>query len=301
MTWGHCQRHVTTQWGGGLTFESVQAAVDFVGENPSSKPVTICIGAGTFVEPVHIRKGQDGITLRGQGLDTVLSANKTRKNAGSSLKTATLIVEGDAFSASDLRVENTVVSTTEPSAAVAVFSQQTTWERVAIVSWDDTLAIASGWGHLFKSCFVSGLTDIVWGSGEQLSSTPSFSSGISPTPKFNSQGTLPLWGRTNHPMACQLARSSGTAASMAMGGPTLGRPYRAQSIAVFVDCQMGPSVAPEGWNDYSEYLSLKQFIFQEYGSYGPGANSTARQFGQVEGKTRPPDMYTVNGFIGRSV
>jgi len=146
-------------------FATIQEAVDAVGDNNDTSPVTICIYSGVYRETVVINATQDGITFIGQGPSTVLIESMSKNQTGSSFAAATLIVKGSNFTAKGMTIENSWKTTTNPSPAVTVYSQQTTWDHVRIESWVDTLAIRSGNSHLFTNSYISGNTDMIWGYG----------------------------------------------------------------------------------------------------------------------------------------
>jgi pectinesterase len=72
--------------------------------------------------------------------------------------------------------------------------------------------------------------------------------------------------------------------SFATGSPArrpakafLARPWRPYSRVVYIDCEMGAQIRPEGWNNWNRIAANEKTAwFAEYGSSGPGANPTAR-------------------------
>jgi len=116
-------------------FRTVQSALNAVGDNKATHPVVICISPGTYFERLHVGKKQNGITLQGYGMKTIITWNNSASITGGPFKSATLIVEGNNFTARTLMVLNSVLSTTDPSPAVTVYPTRTTWDRVGIVSW----------------------------------------------------------------------------------------------------------------------------------------------------------------------
>jgi len=77
----------------------------------------------------------------------------------------------------------------------------------------------------------------------------------------------------------------------------LGQPYRNETIVVFANCYLGNAVAPEGWNQYKNYLGPLN-NFREYNSRGPGARPT-RENGKVFNVTVPV-IFRPSYFIGRA-
>ena len=54
----------------------------------------------------------------------------------------------------------------------------------------------------------------------------------------------------------------------------LGRPWGAYARTVFIDCELGAHILPEGWHDWEKPGkpdTKKNSFYAEYGSTGPGA------------------------------
>ena len=72
----------------------------------------------------------------------------------------------------------------------------------------------------------------------------------------------------------------------------LGRPWRAYSRVVFLDCKMGAHIRPEGWDNWRNAGNEKTAWFAERGSTGPGANPKPRA-----GWARPIDAQAAAAFL----
>lgn len=51
----------------------------------------------------------------------------------------------------------------------------------------------------------------------------------------------------------------------------LGRPWRDYAQTVFIDCELGAHIRPEGWHDWNKPQAHKRAFYAESGSTGPGA------------------------------
>ena len=58
----------------------------------------------------------------------------------------------------------------------------------------------------------------------------------------------------------------------------LSRPWRPYAQAVFLRCEMGQHILPEGWNDWGKPNVEETTFYAEYHSTGEGANPKARAF-----------------------
>ena len=51
----------------------------------------------------------------------------------------------------------------------------------------------------------------------------------------------------------------------------LGRPWRPYAKTVFIDCELGDHIRPEGWHNWDKKYAEKTSYYAEWGSKGPGA------------------------------
>ncbi len=72
----------------------------------------------------------------------------------------------------------------------------------------------------------------------------------------------------------------------------LGRPWRPYAHTMFVNCNMGSHIRPEGWHNWNNTENEKTARYGEYGSKGPGAPTS----GRVAWKS-DPDATTVTGLL----
>jgi pectinesterase len=56
----------------------------------------------------------------------------------------------------------------------------------------------------------------------------------------------------------------------------LGRPWRDFAKTVFVHCEMGAHILPEGWSNWSGTSRDKTAFYAEYGNTGPGSAISGR-------------------------
>ena len=56
----------------------------------------------------------------------------------------------------------------------------------------------------------------------------------------------------------------------------LGRPWRPYAHTMFINCEMGSHIRPEGWHNWNNADNEKTARYGEYGSKGPGAQAQGR-------------------------
>ena len=120
----------------------------------------------------------------------------------------------------------------------------------------------------FDDCYVEGTTDFIFGSAAALFRRCEIRS------KADSYITA---ASTCRGQACGLIFEG--CRLTAAGGVTrcwLGRPWRDHAQTVFIGCEMGAHILPEGWHDWSKPHARKTVFYAEYASEGPGAAPRSR-------------------------
>ena len=79
----------------------------------------------------------------------------------------------------------------------------------------------------------------------------------------------------------------------------LGRPWRAYAATVFLNCEMGSHIVPEGWHNWDNPLNEKTARYAEYHDSGPGANPAARVGWSHQLTRREAKNYTVDKVFPR--
>lgn len=272
-------------------------------------PVIIHIGEGTYREKLIVNR--PNVTFMGAGRDkTVLvygqGANELLPNGEKrgTFRTASLRIDTHDFTAKHLTVQNDAGfgHTVGQALAVYVDGDRVFFEDCSLIASQDTLFTAplppteakpggfAGPGqlrprilgrHCFKNCFLQGDVDFLFGGGiVYFESCTIFSKKPGDRKPPESPDDDVVYGYI-------------TAASTPEGQPFgyvfkdcrlesdcppatiyLGRPWREWAKTVFLHCEMGEHIRPEGWQDWNKPHG--HFFYAEYDSYGPGANPSAR-------------------------
>jgi pectinesterase len=76
----------------------------------------------------------------------------------------------------------------------------------------------------------------------------------------------------------------------------LSRPWRPNAQAVYIRCNLGKHIVPEGWNNWNKKDAEKTVTYAEYQSTGDGASpSTRAKFGKQLKSLKGYDMNEVLG------
>lgn len=266
-------------------FKTVQAAVDAA---PSSG-VAIHIRPGTYREKLVITRPH--IQLRGTGSDAskvVLSYDDSSGTAGGTTKSASVTVSGDDFYAENLTMENTFsrtrALTQEGSQAVAlrISGDRSVLRNVRFLGYQDTLyATGKPTRQYFADCYIEGNVDFIFGDARAFFENCEIHSKAHPVVMITAQSKLHPDEKSGYVFDhCRLTADPDAKVVY------LGRPWRACASVVFMNTEMGPWIAPEGWHEWVHdgKDSLPTAFYAEYKSTGPGANPARRQLSDVEAK-----------------
>ncbi len=275
---------ITVAQDGSGHFTTIQEAINNAKAFPY-KRVTIFVKNGIYHEKVKVHEWNTKVSLIGESKEKTIITyddyfNKVGLGRNSTFYTYTLLVEADDFIAKNLTVEN---SSGEVGQAVAlsVFSNRVAIINCRLLGNQDTL-YASGTGtQYYKDCYIEGTTDFIFGKATTFfenchihSKKDSYITAAS-TPKGSKYGYVFK--------NCTLTAEEGVTKVY------LGRPWRLHAQTVFLNCDMGRHILPQGWHNWSKSEAEKTAFYSEYENKGEGFQPEkrvkwARQLSKKEAK-----------------
>jgi pectinesterase len=253
-------------------FTSIQTAVDACKAFPDQR-VIIHIKNGTYREKVKIPACNTRLSLIGESVEQTIitwddNFNKIKRGRNSTFYTYTLMVEADDFTMENLTVENSAGPVGQ-GVALHVEGDRCVFRNCRILGNQDTLYTAGqNSRQYFRDCYIEGTTDYIFGAATVLfencticSKTDSYITAAS-TPPGKPFGYVFLH--------CRLKAKEGVTKVL------LGRPWRDYARTVFINCEMGPHILPEGWSNWSGTARDKTAFYAEYGNTGPGSSPSGR-------------------------
>ena len=253
--------------------EAVAAIPDFAREE-----TRIRIMEGTYNEKVSIPYTKRNVRLEGRGEVTVAWDDYARRlsRTGHELGTSgssTIYFGGDNWVVTDITFANTAGPVGQAVAA-QVLGDNIHFIRCRFLGYQDTLylyatgnrdgeTLPKNARQRFTECYVEGTTDFIFGAASALfrdceirSLSNSFVTAASSC-RGQSCGFIF--------QNCRLTAAEGVTACY------LGRPWRDYAQTVYIDCELGAHILPEGWDDWGKPQAHKTAFYGEYGSKGPGA------------------------------
>jgi len=256
-------------------FTSIQEAVSSV-RDFSYFAVTIFIKKGVYREKLLIPSWKTGITLSGEDKDStvIVNGDHTGKillnnNKVNTFTSYTLQVAGNDNIIENLTIENNAPLGAGQAVALHVEGDRCIIRNCKLLGNQDTLYAAGGASRqYYTDCYIEGTTDFIFGAATAIfnnciinSKTNSFITAASTT-RHQEYGYVLI--------NCKLIASEG------VNKVYLGRPWRPYAATIFINCELGKHITPEGWNIWDKKETDGTMRYAEYKNTGPGAATNAR-------------------------
>ena len=264
-------------------FMTVQEAIDACPDYSHKEITRLLIRSGVYKELVSIPHTKFRLYIKGECADnTLITFDKyakalwpNRDIAVGTSGSASIYIHASYITFEDIAFENSAGEGKEIGQAVAVFTDGDFlfFNRCRFLGNQDTLYTYGRFGkfggikrNYFKDCYIEGTTDFIFGT------SIAFFENCHIHSKKNSYVTAAstLQGQKYGYvfLNCKLTADEG------IDKCYLGRPWGAYAKTVFINCELGGHILPEGWHDWEKEGkpdTKKNSYYAEYGNYGPGA------------------------------
>ena len=254
-------------------FLTVQEAIDAAPDYCKQDETTIYIKDGIYSEKVTIPTNKQKLHLIGQSAEkTVISWSDYAKKTGptgyemGTSATSTIFLYADDFLAENITIENAAGEGKDiaQACAITVDADRVAFINCRFIANQDTIyTYGKGQRQYYRGCWIEGTTDFIFGASTCwfedctiLSKKNSYITAAS-TPEGAEFGYV--FNR------CRLIHDENALKVY------LGRPWRPFARTVFIDCEMGDHILPEGWHNWNKPYAEKTTFYAEYGSRGEGA------------------------------
>lgn len=264
--------YVVAQDGSG-DFFTVQEAINAVPDFRKNVRTTILVRAGAYKEKIIIPESKINLSLIGE-TGAVLTnddfANKKNvfgENMGTSGSSSCYIYAPD-FYAENITFEN---SAGPVGQAVACFvsADRAHFKNCRFLGFQDTLYTYSKQSRqYYEDCYIEGTVDFIFGWSTAVFNRCHIHSKRDGYVTAPSTDPGKKYGYVFYD--CKLT------AEPEATKVYLSRPWRPYAQAVFVRCELGKHIHPEGWNNWGKKENEKTAFYAEYDSRGEGANPKAR-------------------------
>lgn len=254
-------------------FFTVQEAVNAVPDFRKAGRTTILVRKGVYKEKVIIPASKINISLIGES-GAVLTNDDyaSRLNYfGEEMSTSgssTCYIYAPDFYAENLTFENTAGRVGQ-AVACFVSGDRAYFKNCCFLGNQDTLyTYGKSSRQFYEYCYIEGTVDFIFGWSTALFKDcviHSLADGYVTAPatdKGKSYGYVFV--------GCRLTGSDGARKVY------LSRPWRPYAQAVFIHCELGKHIAPEGWNNWNKKEAEKTVFYAEYENRGEGAYTKGR-------------------------
>jgi pectinesterase len=260
--------------------------------------VTLYIKNGIYTEKVRIPEWNTHLVLIGESKEKTIiqfDDNFSKINLGrnSTFYTYTVLVEADDFSASNLTIKNTSGDNGQ-AIALSLTGNRAQISNCNILGNQDTLYLSGKEAkQYFKECYIEGTTDFIFGSATALFENCEIHSLKNSyiTAASTPQDTVFGFVFKN----CKLTANEASTAVY------LGRPWRIYAKTVYINCDMGKHIRPEGWENWSKPEAEKKAFYAEYNCKGEGFQPTKRVSWSHQLQQNEAEKYTLENILKDSV
>ncbi|KAI3982855.1 hypothetical protein MKX01_010338 [Papaver californicum] len=279
-------KFITVGKSGNSDFSTIQSAIDSVPVN-NNQWIRIQVKNGVHREQLQIPPDKPFIVLEGESMKTTVVAWGDHDRLD---RSPTFSCYADDFVARRVSFYNTYnhplysIVNENPRKQVAAARTQgnrNSFYDCGFYGLQDTLWDVSGL-HYFKSCFIEGAVDFIFGSGQSIyedCDISVISEGLSTMKKddpeeFVVEGFITAQGRdsSENPSAFVFkgCRVFGN------GKVYLGRAWRSHSTVLFYRSKLSDVVVPEGWNSWNYAGQEDNIMYAEHGCFGLGSDKSQR-------------------------
>jgi len=236
----------------------------------------IFVKKGVYKEKLIIPSWLNNIEICGEDRDNTIityddHANiklpATGKPMGT-FRTYTLKIEGNNITLKNITIENNAAKLGQ---AVTLHTEgdKLVFVNCRFLGNQDTIYTGiAGTRLYFKDCYIEGTTDFIFGPSTAWFENCTIKSKINSYVTAASTPADQVYGYVfNH---CRLIADDN------VNQVYLGRPWRPFAYTLFMNCDLGKHIRPEGWFNWSNPENEKTARYMEYNNTGAGAKTSNR-------------------------
>lgn len=279
-------------------FRNIQDAIESIRAFKPGKRTTVYIKKGVYKEKVTVHTWITNVDFIGESKENTIITYDDHANInipGTAMKmgtfrTHTLLVQGNDITFQNLTIEN---NAEQKGQAVALHVEG---DRVAFFNCDflgnqDTIYTGrEQTRNYFENCYIEGTTDFIFGPSTAWFEAchihckrDSYITAAS-TPEYVKYGYI-----FNQ---CKIT------AGERVKKMYLGRPWRQYGMTLFMHCDMGGFIRPEGWHNWGKTENEQCARYYEYENTGEGAATAQRVFWSKQLSKKEAKEYTLENVMG---
>lgn len=253
-------------------FTTVQEAINAVPDFRKNRTI-IFIKPGVYKEKLILPASKTNVTFIGEDVEkTILTFDDfaSKKNRfGEEMGTtgsSSFFIFGDGFTAENITFENSAGPVGQ-AVAVRIDGDMVAFKNCRFLGFQDTLyPYGENSRQYYKNCHIEGTVDFIFGWSTAVFEDCTIfckDHGYITAPSTNEN--------TPFGFVFLNCKITGNAPENSY---YLGRPWRPYGKSVFIGCEMGPHIKPEGWHNWNKPDAEKTAFFAEYKNTGRGSKGT---------------------------
>lgn len=229
----------------------------------------IYIKKGTYKEKLIIPQWLQNIELCGENRDETIITYDDHANINKmgTFRTYTLKIEANDITLKNLTIEN---NSARLGQAVALHTEgdRLVFINCRFIGHQDTVYTGMPYTRLFfKDCYICGTTDFIFGPSTAWFEDCTIESLVNSYVTAASTPADAAYGYIFN--NCRLIAKAG------VDKVFLGRPWRDYGYTLFMNCDLGAHIRPEGWHHWEKQRE-QTARYLEYNNYGAGAQPQQR-------------------------
>jgi pectinesterase len=296
---------LTVAQDGSGNYKTIQEAVNSV-RDLGAQQVIIHIKKGIYHEKLIIPTWKTKISLIGEDKENTVITNADysgKQNPGgtdafgkdkfTTYTSYTVLIQGNDCSIQNLTIENTAGAIGQ-AVALHVEGDRCTVKNCKLLGHQDTLYAATEKSRQFyQDCYIEGTTDFIFGEATVVFQNCTIKSLINSY--VTAAATTPRQQFGFVLLNCKLI------ATDSVTKVYLGRPWRPYAKTVYIHCELGSHILPEGWNPWKGDAMFpdkeKTAYYAEYNNTGAGASTAARVSWSKQLTADEAKAYTVKNIL----
>lgn len=183
-------------------------------------------------------------------------------------RTYTLLVQGSYITLKNLTVENNAAKLGQ-AVSLHIEGDHVLIDHCRLLGNQDTVYTGiAGSRAYFNECYIEGTTDFIFGPGLAWFEKCRIHSKAN---SYITAASSPAGQKYGYVFNnCKLTADSG------IDKVYLGRPWRPFAATLFMNCEMGSHIRPEGWHNWNKASNEQTARYGEYNNCGEGAGTKQR-------------------------
>ncbi|TNF43145.1 MAG: pectin esterase [Bacteroidetes bacterium] len=255
-------------------FKTVQEAINAIPDFRKNRTV-IFIKSGIYKEKLVLPASKTNVTFIGEDVEkTILTYDDfaSKKNRfGEEMGTtgsSSFFIFAEGFTAENITFENSAGPVGQ-AVAVRIDGDMVAFRNCRFLGFQDTLyPHGEKSRQYYKNCYIEGTVDFIFGW-----STAVFDECTIYCKDHGFITAPSTLEETRFGFVFIHCKITGNAPEASF---YLGRPWRPYGKSVFIECEIGNHIKPEGWDNWGKTENERTAFFAEYNNSGEGAEKKGR-------------------------